>query len=97
MIHQVHALPKEGEYVRAKCGRRISDPSQARVYKSDAPEGAEFCRSACWREGLSFRAKVVLLNDLLKSSPGETVPSADIKAILEDRYYPEENRSPKAA
>ena len=98
MIHQVQALPKEGEYVRAKCGRRIANRHDMAVHKSDAPAGAEFCRGSCWRQSLSDKAKVVLLEDLVRSISGETVPAEAILAILEDRYYPQDStESPKAA
>lgn len=89
MIHQVRALPKEGEYVRTKCGRMTNDRMAVAVHKHDAPEGAEFCRGACWRQGLSYKSKVVLMEDLARAYKDEPVPAAEIKAILEDRYYPE--------
>lgn len=96
MIHQVRALPKEGQYVRTKCGRMTNDPETVALHREDVPEGIALCRGACWRQKLSHQAKVVLLGDLVKSAPGTTVSVEDIRAILEDRYYPE-NRSPKAA
>jgi hypothetical protein len=97
MIHQVRRLPKEGEYVRAKCGFRTNDPRAVAVRKDDIPEGVAACRNACWREGLSWQAKVILIEDLVRSSPGETVPAEELKTILEGRYYTENHRSPKAA
>ncbi len=97
MIHQVARLPEEGEYVRTKCGRMTNDRDAVARHKHEAPEGAEFCRGACWRQGLSDKSKVILIEDLTKSHRGELISVDQIKAILEDRYYPENNRSPKAA
>ena len=98
MIHQVQDLPREGEYVRAKCGRPIADPRSAAVHKSDIPEGETLCRGACWREGLSYKSKVILLEELIRTTPGETIPRDELLAILEGPYYPNSSyRSPKAA
>ena len=98
MIHQVHALPEEGQYVRAKCGFRTNDLKAMAVHKDDIPQGEALCRNACWREGLSYQAKVILIEDLVRSSPGESVPAEELRAILEGRYYSESSdRRPKAA
>ena len=100
MIHLVHALPEGGTPVRTRCGRWTHERKTVALKRGDIPEGAAKCRS-CWRaeHGLSARGKILLMEDLLRANPGG-IPQGDLVAILEDRYYLEDQHhieSPKAA
>ena len=99
MIHLVHALPEGGTPVRTRCGRWTHERKTVVLKRGDIPQGARKC-SSCWRAqpGLSARGKILLMKDLLRSTPSGISPD-DLQAILDDRYYLEDQyiESPKAA
>lgn len=99
MIHLVRVLPEEGTPVRTRCGRWTDQIDDVAVKRGDVPDGERKCRK-CWlpSNSTSPRGKILLLGDLLRSTPGNMIPAEDLRAILEDRYYPEDrHESPKAA
>lgn len=99
MIHRVRVLPEEGTPVRTRCGHWTDQAKAVAIKRGDVPEGARKCRK-CWLPGSSTspHGKILLLGDLLRSTPGDMIPAEDLKAILEDRYYPDDQfESPKAA
>jgi hypothetical protein len=98
IVHRVVAFPEEGQHVRCKCGHKSDNPKVMALTRASVPEGADLCRK-CWRDDVSTtdRGKLKLIDLIARSAVGGVVPQADLIAILEDRYYPEDRRSPKAA
>ena len=96
-VHRVHSLPEGGQYTRCKCGFRTNDIKSMAMDRASAPQGADLC-GKCWRDAAktTLPGKLRLIEQITEAAVNGFVPAADIRAILEDRYYPED-RSPKAA